>query len=45
MEITPDLVGKAIDVYALFSTDQNDCDVKVYLAPKHDGEEGVVVEL
>ncbi|MBQ2277947.1 MAG: hypothetical protein II333_05195, partial [Clostridia bacterium] len=45
MDITPDLVGKTIEVYALFNTDLHDCDVKVYLCPKHDAQEGIVIEL
>ena len=45
MDITPELVGAEIEVYALFNTDQHDCDVKAYLCPKHDGQEGIVIEL
>ena len=45
MDITPDLVGQEIEVYALFNTELHDCDVKVYLCPKHDAQEGIVIEL
>ncbi|MBO5256250.1 MAG: hypothetical protein J6C42_01950, partial [Clostridia bacterium] len=40
MDITPDLVGREIEVYALFNTDLHDCDVKAYLCPKHTEQEG-----
>ncbi|MBP3294927.1 MAG: hypothetical protein J6N32_14350 [Clostridia bacterium] len=45
MDITPDLVGREIEVYALFNTGLHDCDVKAYLCPKHDVQEGIVIEL
>ncbi|MBQ9717810.1 MAG: hypothetical protein IJV76_07435, partial [Clostridia bacterium] len=45
MDITPDLVGAEIEVYALFNTDQHDCGVEAYLCPKHDEQEGIVIEL
>ena len=45
MDITPDLVGRTVEVYALFNTDQHDCDVKAYLCPKHEELGGVAVEL
>lgn len=45
MDITPELVGREIEVYALFNTDEHDCDVKAYLCPKHVELDGVVVEL
>ncbi len=45
MDITPDLVGREIEVYALFNTDLHDCDVKAYLCPKHTEQEGIVIEL
>lgn len=45
MEITPELIGKEIEVYALFNTAEDDCDVKAYLCPKHVELDGVMVEL
>ena len=45
MDITPELVGREIEVYALFNTGLHDCDVKAYLCPKHDVQEGIVIEL
>lgn len=44
-EITPDLVGREIEVYALFNTDDHDCNVRAYLCPKHTSSGGVDVEM
>lgn len=45
MDITPEMVGKSIDVYALFSGEDHAEDVNVYLCPKHTEPEGVLVEV
>ncbi len=45
MDVTPDMVGKSIDVYALFSGEDHGEDVNVYLCPKHTEAEGEIAEL
>ncbi len=45
MEITPDMVGKNVEVYALFSNEWHADDVNIYLCPKHTEAEGVTVVL
>ncbi len=45
MDVTPAMVGKSIDVYALFSGEDHADDVNVYLCPKHTEAEGEIVAL
>lgn len=44
-EITPELVGREIEVYALFNTDEHDCAVRAYLCPLHTSPDGVIAEI
>ncbi len=45
LDVTEDMVGREVEVYALFNGDEHDCDVEVYLCPVHGERVGEVLDM